>query len=128
MAYANYFSSRKALTQEEKDAKRAMLTENGIRFASIPELKRYRELLILKSAGKIGEIEVHPRYPCIINGRKICTAEFDFRYSDSSGSIIIEDVKPRGKGGKAAVQTEVSRIKRALAEQLHGISVTIVPM
>jgi hypothetical protein len=92
---------------------------DGIKFASIKEAKRYRELLLLKRGGVISDLELQPKFPITIGGIPIqfVTGKgqpgrqmiyvADFRYRDNeTGRIIIEDVK--------GTRTDVFKIKRAL--------------
>lgn len=67
---------------------------DGITFASKMEHKRYCELKLLEKSGQIEKLEVHPKYPAIINGVKICNIILDFRYFDrAKREIIAEDTK-----------------------------------
>ena len=91
---------------------------HGIRFASRAEAHRYDVLLIMMAAGEISQLEVHPRYPLIVNGVKIGHYTADFRYVDATG-LVIEDVK-----GGNATRTEAYRLRKRVFEASTGIDVT----
>jgi hypothetical protein len=99
---------------------RAQPTEvDGHRFASKREAARYRELRLLERAGKIVNLELQPKFPVVINGRKICTYIADFRYVDleraarggEASAQVTEDVK--------GVRTPLFIVKRKLVEALY---------
>jgi hypothetical protein len=58
---------------------------DGIRFASKKEARRYTELKLLERAGEITCLELQPKFPCVVNGKKVCTYIADFAYLDDSG-------------------------------------------
>lgn len=72
---------------------------DGFKFDSKLEAKRYGELKLLERAGKITGLKVHPKYPIIINDKKICTYIADFEYwtkfldVSKCPECVIEDVK-----------------------------------
>jgi hypothetical protein len=94
------------------------VTEDGIPFDSLAELRRYRELRMLEAAGVIAGLEVHPRYPLVVNGVKVGSYEADFRYVTPEGETVIEDVK--------GVRTSTYKLKKRLVEALYGIQVVEV--
>jgi len=96
-------------------------TIDGITFASKKEALRYSSLKMLFDAGKIHDFIIHPVYPIIIDGRKICNVILDFQYRTDDGKLWVEDVK----GGKAT-RTPLSRLKHKLVEVMHNIEVIIV--
>lgn len=94
---------------------------DGIRFASKAEAKRYCQLKILQRAGKIHELQVHPRYELKVNGAKVGHYTADFRYQDSTGRIRIEDVKSN------PTHTTDSKLRIRLFEACYrGLKVEIV--
>lgn len=99
----------------------AVRTEfEGITFHSKMEANRYGDLLLLKKAGKIRDLELQPKYPLIVNGVKVCTYIADFRYVDvEAGLQVVEDVK--------GARTEAYRIKKKLTQVLYGIEITEYP-
>lgn len=82
-------------------------------FDSILEAKRYKQLVLLKKANKISNLELQPRFLLQEGFRKnnktYRKIEYiaDFKYIEK-GQVIVEDVK-----GK---ETEVFKIKRKLFE------------
>lgn len=115
------------------------VTYNGITFDSKKEANRYRELLLLKKAGVVTELELQKRYELIPtqyetyprygkNGNRLkdgkrCVekavyylADFDY-YQD--GKHIVEDVK----GYKGSTAYAVFAIKRKLMLLVHGIKI-----
>lgn len=89
-------------------------------FPSKKEFNRYNELTLLERSGHIdkGTLELQPAYPVTI-GDKVFRVSFDFRYQ-VHGREVIEDVKTSG------TNTDLSKIKRALAETEYNIQVTLV--
>lgn len=74
---------------------RNKITEyNGIRFHSKSEVKRYQDLLIMEKHGLIKDIELQPKIPLMVNGKKIGNYIGDFRYWDNElKKEVLEDVK-----------------------------------
>lgn len=83
----------------------------SLKFDSVKEGKRYSELFIMQHRGLISALELQPRYPLIVNGRKVCTYVADFRYLDGSGRVRVEDVK--------GVRTPTYKLKKKLFEALY---------
>ena len=94
--------------------------DKPVYFPSKKEYNRYAELKLLDRAGYIdkGTLELQPAYPLHI-GEKTFRCTFDFRYT-KHGKEVVEDVKTSG------TNTDLSKIKRALAEAEHGIKVILV--
>jgi hypothetical protein len=94
--------------------------EDGYRFLSLLELRRYRDLKLMQRAGEIQDLEVHPRYPIIWPGTdtKICVVELDFQYRDSRGTLRVEDTK--------GLDNILSKMKRKLVEAAYGFTVELV--
>lgn len=67
-------------------------TEDGFTFASMKERNRYRELKLLERAGAIRNLELQPRFPLIVNGKKVCTYVGDFSFFENNARVI-EDTK-----------------------------------
>lgn len=88
---------------------------DGIVFHSKAEASRYLELKLLESNNLIQELQLQPRFPMVVGGKKICDYIADFQYLEESPegavSMIIEDVK--------GVETEVFKIKKKLFEALY---------
>lgn len=86
---------------------------DGIKFDSLAEAKRYRELKLLKPE----QFEIHPRYPIMIRGIKVCDVVLDFQYY-LNGDMHYEDVK--------GVDNAMSRLKRRLVEASYGFKVEVI--
>lgn len=66
-------------------------------FASGVEFKRAAQLLLLRRAGALTDLKIHPRFDLVVNGKLFTTYVADFGYMDrrNGGSVYtIEDVKP----------------------------------
>lgn len=67
---------------------------DGKRFASKKEAGRYQELLLLLKTGYIKNLELQPKVPLIVNGKKIGNYIGDFKYfCCQTNKEILEDVK-----------------------------------
>lgn len=95
--------------------------EDGYTFASGAELRRYRELRLLRDQGVIGSLDVHPMYRIEVNGVKITRYTADFRYVED-GVEVVEDVK----GGSRGSFSEAYRLRKKLMKAVHGIDVVEV--
>lgn len=84
---------------------------DGITFDSKLEAARYTHLKELEAQGLISSIEIHPPYPCEVNGKKICLYKADFRYVNSEGNTVVEDTK--------GIETPMFRLKKKLVEALY---------
>ena len=84
---------------------------DGITFDSKLEAARYKFLKELESAGAVSDIEVHPQFPCFVEGKKICTYIADFKYKNVKGDEVIEDTK--------GVLTDVFKLKKKLVEAIY---------
>ena len=103
---------------------------DGIRFASGREAKRYRELKLLERGMWISGLELQPKYklgtadaPILLrsercpNGRR--AAYFaDFRYRNSDGETVIEDVK--------GIDNPLSKLKRAIVEAQYRVKIVLI--
>lgn len=92
---------------------------DGERFDSKSEARRYGELRLLERAGEIRELELHPQFSLVVNGRKVATYEADFAYSRQDGRRVVEDVK----GG---VRTAAYVLKKKLMRACLGIEIVEV--
>lgn len=98
-------------------AKRTVVDE--IAFASKKEAKRYAVLRDCQLAGLLRDLKLQPRYPLVVNGKKIATYVGDFYYVDcETGEAILEDCK----GFKTALYI----LKKKLFEALYDMQITEV--
>lgn len=99
---------------------------DGMRFDSVKEAKRWRELCLMYRAGEIGEVERQVEF-VLIPTQRIRTPDgktkteravkyiADFVYTDKNGRQVVEDVK--------GVRTKEYIIKRKLLLFLRGIAI-----
>ena len=66
-----------------------------IKFDSKKELNRYLILEQMQMKNYISELEIHPKFPLMVNGVKIGRYTADFKYKNNKGIEIIEDVKSK---------------------------------
>ena len=99
---------------------------DGLKFDSIKEAKRWRELCLLYRAGEIGEVERQVEFLLIPSQRtrtpdgktkteRAVKYRADFVYLDKNGRKVVEDVK--------GVRTKEYIIKRKLLLFLRGIAI-----
>ena len=89
---------------------------NGVMFDSSAEALRYRELLLLVTAGEISELFIHPKFQLDVNNIHLGCYIADFQYNDHERQkIVVEDVK--------GVKTPVYRLKKKLMKALYGIEI-----
>jgi len=102
---------------------------NGMTFDSGRELKRWQELELLLSAGKISDLQRQVTFELagsvVLGGRKKPAIRYiaDFSYWDLCGcpAFIVEDAK------SPHLRTNpVFRLKMHLLKLVHGIEVTLV--
>ena len=99
----------------------AIKTEiDGIIFDSRKESRRYSELKLLEYKGDITELELQPKYPCVVNGKKVCVYVADFRYVEN-GQTVVEDAK-----SEATRKNSAYRIKKKLTEAIYNIAIVEV--
>ena len=91
---------------------RNKITEiNGIKFHSKKEANRYVHLRILEKANKIKDLELQPKIPLLVNGKKIGNYIGDFKYFDIEKlEYVIEDVK------SPITKTPIYRLKKKILE------------
>ena len=113
---------------------------DGVKFDSLKEATRYRELSLLERAGTITELELQKRFELIPaqyetyprygkNGKRLKDGQrciekavfyvADFDYLDADGNHVVEDVK----GYKGSTAYAVFAIKRKLMLHVHGIKI-----
>lgn len=108
----------KALHEPKRKSKYSNVKceEDGYRFDSQAERRRYRELKHLVAAGAIEGLVLQPPFPLEVNGQKIATYRADFLYFDRErGQAVVEDVK--------GALTPVYRLKKKLVKAIHGVEI-----
>lgn len=92
---------------------------DGISFDSLAEARRFGELKLMKAAGEIADLQVHPKFSLEVLGDVIGTYEADFSYLDlRTTQIVTEDVK-----GGQATKTQLYRWKRRHLKAQYGIDI-----
>jgi len=92
---------------------------DGYKFDSKLEAARYKQLKLMEKAGQLTNLELQPKFPCEVSGKKICTYISDFRYTLKNGKEVVEDVK--------GVETAVFKLKKKLVEALYpDVTIEIV--
>jgi|MDTB01.2.fsa_nt_gb hypothetical protein len=92
---------------------------DGYVFDSKLEAARYKFLRELETAGAVSDIEVHPPFPCFVEGKKICLYKADFKYKNAQGEEVVEDTK--------GIQTDVFKLKKKLVEALYpGLEIQVI--
>ena len=95
---------------------------DGITFDSKKEANRYCELVLLKKAGAIKDLETQPKFPLYVNTNKVCSYIADFRYFDiGKHEWVVEDVK------STETKTPLYKLKKKLlARQLQPVYINEV--
>lgn len=57
------------------------------------EAAYYRDFKLLERAGEITQLELQPKFPCVVNGKKICDYRADFQFREKDGRLRVVDVK-----------------------------------
>lgn len=87
---------------------------DGISFSSRKEANRYCELKLLQQVGVIYNLELQPKFPLVVNGKKIGVYIADFSYVEN-GNLITEDVK--------GILTPVYKLKKNLVQALYNVTI-----
>ncbi len=87
---------------------------DGIKFDSLKEGRRYKNLKLLERAGEISELSLQPKFDLIVNGKKCGFYKADFRYIEN-GKEVIEDVK--------GMKTPVYNLKKKLIKAIYDIDI-----
>jgi hypothetical protein len=96
------------------------VTDQGIRFDSQAEHRRWCELRLLEQAGAITDLRVHPRYELLPKtaSERAVHYEGDFEYREG-GLTVVEDVK--------GVATPTFRLKASMFRRRYpGIELRII--
>lgn len=111
----------KAIASQKKQPKyrNKRCEMDDIKFDSLRERNYYANLRRMEIAGLIRKLQVHPRYPIVINKQKVCDVVLDFSFECTKSGIVSHiDVK--------GMDTPVSRLKRKMVEAQYGIVVEVV--
>jgi hypothetical protein len=94
---------------------------NGLRFDSVKEARRYRDLTLLERAGEIRCLNTQVKFELIPKqeGERACYYKADFTYlekgRDGQWHYVVEDCK--------GAKTDVYKIKRKLMLKVHNIKI-----
>jgi len=92
----------------------------GHRFDSKAEADRAVGLYMLERAGKIKDLEFHPRFDLFVNGVKVGFYTADFSYWDVGKRCeVVEDVKP-----KNGYRTRDYVLRKKLMLACHGVEIS----
>ena len=91
---------------------------NGKTCDSKLEAGHYKKLLIAEKGGAIKDLIFHPRFPIVINDKKICTVVLDFQYIDCDTNKI-HYIDSKG------VYTSESKLRHKILEVTHDIKIEI---
>jgi hypothetical protein len=92
---------------------------DGVRFDSRREARVYLHLKFQQIAGEISGLvwdKKSLRFPCVVNGVKVCDYVADFAYFDKEGRRVVCDAK--------GVRTQVYKLKAKLVRACHGLEIT----
>ena len=93
-----------------------IVEQDGIRFDSKFEAKRYGELKLLEGLGEISGLRTHVSFPLDVLGKRIGALEVDFLYL-KGGATVLEDVKCK------LTKTPVYRWKAAHLFAQYGLEI-----
>jgi hypothetical protein len=89
---------------------------DGIVFASKKEAGRYIELKQMQAAGLIKDLELQPKFECVINGQKCFAYRGDFRYWNIPNNCsVTEDAK--------GFATAIYKLKRKIVRAVFGVEI-----
>lgn len=91
--------------------------QDGIKFDSRKEARRWGELQLLESLGEISDLQRQVRIPIRVNGVAVCRYVADAVYVEN-GTRVIEDTK-----SPITRRNPVYRLKRKLLQAAHGITI-----
>jgi len=104
------------------------VVQDGIRFGSLKEARRYQELVLMQAAGIVRNLEPHPAFDLWVlapNGEVVSVGTYtaDAKYDldvDGTWQTIVEDTK------SPPSRTEAYRLRKRIVEAIYGIRVTEV--
>jgi len=103
------------LSKKKNKYNATVVIDEGKRFASKAEHRRWKELVLQEKAGEISNLKFQVRYKLNLNGVFLCSYVADFTYNDSTGAEVVEDCK--------GVETGVFRLKKKLMKAIYGIDI-----
>ncbi len=111
---------KKAATPKPSKYRNEKVMEDGHKFDSRKEARRYKQLLLLQAAGEITDLKLQPVIRCVVNGELVCSYVADFFYIDRGPLVaVFKDTYEDCKGYK----TPIYRLKRKLVKACTGIEI-----
>ena len=100
---------------------------NGIKFDSIAECSRYKELLLLQRIGEIKCLKVHFRIKLSVNGVFVHSIVPDFVYL-KDGEVVVEDVKGdwKSRGRNKTAHWQAFRRAAKLFRAIYGFDIEVI--
>lgn len=100
------------------NARRVMV--DRIWFDSQGEANHYKRLKLLQQAGKIKDLQVHPVFPLVINGKSVGRVKPDYVFWD------VEQQRRRYQDFKSPVTQRLSGFRFKVFEALYNIEVEFI--
>lgn len=92
---------------------------NGRTYHSKREAEFARQLDLMRFAKdpkeKVVRVKPQPRFPIVVNGKKICTYVSDFEVEYADGRVEVVDVK--------GYKTNLYKLKKKLVEATYNITI-----
>lgn len=110
---AGYAGVRKANKYKAKP-----ILVDGIRFPSMKQGERYKQLKILQAADRIRNLRLEVPYAIKVKDATVCIYRADFvyeEYASQQWTEVVEDVK--------GMKTPVYNLKKKLMKACHGIEI-----
>lgn len=92
---------------------------DGYRFASRREAADYDALALRLKAGEIRDLQLQVRFPCVVEGYKVCDYVADFVYYERVDDVTWRFVIQDSKG----VRTPIYRLKAKLIRAIYGVEI-----
>jgi len=112
-----------SLGQKKSKFRNTWTVVDNIKFPSLKEANRYKELRLLQAAGEISDLQWHVPFSLNHRGIEICVYIADFVYRKTAPTKrparVVEDVK----GYKQGSVYRLFKVKKALMKALHSIDV-----
>jgi len=99
-------------------ANKSRRTVDGKVFHSKAEADRFKVLRFAEIAGRISRLTCQPKYPLIVNGMLVGHYIGDFEYLNSTGELILEDVK-----SSFTAKDPVYRLKKKMMLACYGMQI-----
>ena len=99
-----------------------VVTDDGKKFDSKLEARRYRILQYMQDSGKISNLETQVKFQFVINDVNIGSYIADFAYlHNADNRIVVEDTK-----NEYLAKEPIFTYKKKLMKALYGIDVVVI--